>query len=104
MYQRFGQPIKHLLQGNNIKFFFFFFFFLEKTEVRTGENGATGNLTSPFFPSNYAMNAEVYTYTVNSTSLKSFIRITFDDWLLANTSILYVSLISIISVCLICEL
>jgi len=50
------------------------------------------------------MNAEVYTYTVNSTSLKSFIRITFDDWLLANTSILYVSLISIISVCLICEL
>jgi len=102
MYQRFGQQIKHLFQGNNINHNSFLF--LEKTEVRTGENGATGNLTSPFFPSNYAMNAEVYTYTVNSTSLKSFIRITFDDWLLANTSILYVSLISIISVCLICEL
>ncbi|XP_060577891.1 uncharacterized protein LOC132735008 [Ruditapes philippinarum] len=52
-------------------------------------SSATGLISSPFFPTGYAQNHEVYKYVISSTDADDYIIVTFDDWHLSETSSLY---------------
>ncbi|XP_060564428.1 uncharacterized protein LOC132723679 [Ruditapes philippinarum] len=55
----------------------------------SGTSSATGLISSPFFPTGYAQNHEVYKYVISSTDADDYIIVTFDDWHLSETSSLY---------------
>ena len=62
----------------------------EKLSTFTGTSNSTpvdlAPLLSPNFPRGYAQSNELYTYVIQNTNNVGYIRLSFDDWNLANSS------------------
>ena len=55
----------------------------------------TGHITSPNFPNGYAQNGETYTYILQNLDPYGHVRLTFDDWDVAQKSHIQVRILRI---------
>ncbi|KAL4234628.1 hypothetical protein ACF0H5_006269 [Mactra antiquata] len=62
---------------------------LKKVQGLSNSALSTGFISSPYFPSGYAQNHEVYEYQLNSSSPSDYVQLMFEDWHLSDTSVFY---------------
>ncbi|KAK3579190.1 hypothetical protein CHS0354_022727 [Potamilus streckersoni] len=59
---------------------------IQGTVTSPSDSVISGNITSPNFPQGYALNGETFTYMIQNLDPYGHIRLTFDDWDLAEES------------------
>lgn len=80
-----------------IRLLLLIFFFEAKKKEFTGSPNTEGSssdfLVSPNFPHGYALNGEIFIYSIQNLDHKGFIQLVFDDWDVAQESEIQVKII-----------